>query len=217
MKSTLFTRKGSSKFKRPNYGPYYMVNKIYGPYNMDRFLPHFIARNVAYMNRIIWQKVVVYCWTSKVLYEEVAHFNPIQKAVYEMFKKLNDEGLINTKSLDAIRMAMTQVDTESIENNLVLAEIFEMLKEEIILDKLLSPLEVATMFKIISLDLEDLKSVAAYVEVLKGNLDFDAFALDGAVANVHQFMEMHHIYQNVMMFFFEEFFQNNHVVKIEIS
>ena len=147
----------------------------------------------------------------------MAHFNPIQKAVYEMFKKLNAEGLINTKSLDAIRMAMTQVDTESIENNVVLAEIFEMLKEEIILDKLLSPLEVATMFKIISLDLENLKSVAAYVEVLKGNLDFDAFALDGAVANVHQLMEMHHIYQNVMMFFFEEFFQNNHVVKIKIS
>ena len=159
----------------------------------------------------------MYCWTSKVLYEEVAHFNPIQKAVYEMFKKLNDEGLINTKSLDAIRMAMTQIDTESIENNVVLAEIFGMLKEEIILDKLLSPLEVATMFKIISLDLDDLKSVAAYVEVLKGNLDFDAFALDGAVATVHQLMEIHHIYQNVMMFFFEEFFQNNHVVKIEIS
>ena len=137
----------------------------------------------------------------------MAHFNPIQKAVYEMFKKLNEEGLINTKSLDAIRMAMTEIDTESIENNFVLAEIFEMLKEEIILDKLLSPLEIATMFKIVSLDLENLKSLAAYVEVLNGNLDFDVFALDGAVATVHQLMEIHHIYQNVMMFFFEEFFQ----------
>ena len=124
-----------------------------------------------------------------------------------MFKKLNDEGLINTKSLDAIRMAMTEIDTESIENNFILAEIFEMLKEEIILDKLLSPLEIATMFKIVSLDLENLKSIAAYVEVLNGNLDFDVFALDGAVATVHQLMEIHHIYQNVMMFFFEEFFQ----------
>ena len=124
-----------------------------------------------------------------------------------MFKKLNEEGLINTKSLDAIRMAMTEIDTESIENNFVLAEIFEMLKEEIILDKLLSPLEIATMFKIVSLDLENLKSVAAYVEVLNGNLDFDVFALDGAVATVHQLMEIHHIYQNVMMFYFEEYFQ----------
>ena len=123
-----------------------------------------------------------------------------------MFKKLKEEGLINTKSLDAIRMAMTEIDTESIENNFVLAEIFEMLKEEIILDKLLSPLEIATMFKIVSLDLENLKSLAAYVEVLNGNLDFDVFALDGAVATVHQLMEIHHIYQNVMMFFFEEFF-----------
>ena len=124
-----------------------------------------------------------------------------------MFKKLKEEGLINTKSLDAIGMAMTEIDTESIENNFVLAEIFEMLKEEIILDKLLSPLEIATMFKIVSLDLENLKSLAAYVEVLNGNLDFDVFALDGAVATVHQLMEIHHIYQNVMMFFFEEFFQ----------
>ena len=126
-----------------------------------------------------------------------------------MFKKLNDEGLINTKSLDAIRMAMTEIDTESIENNFILAEIFEMLKEEIILDKLLSPLEIATMFKIVSLDLENLKSIAAYVEVLNGNLDFDVFALDGAVATVHQLLEIHHIYQNVMMFFFEESFQKS--------
>lgn len=112
---------------------------------------------------------------------------------------------------------MTEIDTESIENNFVLAEIFEMLKEEIILDKLLSPLEIATMFKIVSLDLENLKSIAAYVEVFNGNLDFDVFALDGAVATVHQLMEIHHIYQNVMMFFFEEFFLNNHVIPMKIS
>lgn len=140
----------------------------------------------------------------EVLYEEVAHFDPIQKAVYEMFKKMNTEGLLNEKSLDAIRMALTQIETESVENNFALAEIFQMLKEEIILDQLLSPLEVATMFKIISLDFNNLKSVAAYVEVLKGNIDFDSFPLNGAIATVHQLMEIHHIYQNVMVFFFEK-------------
>ena len=139
-----------------------------------------------------------------MLYEEVAQFNPIQKAVYEFFNRLNAQGLINTKSLDAVRMALTQIDIEFIEKNTVLAEIFDMLKEEIILDKLLSPNEVATMFKIISHDVENLKSVAAYVEVLHGNLDFDETALDGALATVHRLMEIHHIYQNVMLFFLEE-------------
>ena len=139
-----------------------------------------------------------------MLYEEVAHFNPIQKSVYEFFKKLNAEGLINIKALDALRMALTQIETESIDNNLVLAEIFDMLKEEIILDKLLSPSEIATIFKVISLDEENLKSVAAYVEILNGNLDFDDTALDGALVAVHQLMETHHIYHNVMLFFFEE-------------
>ena len=139
-----------------------------------------------------------------MLYEEVAHFNPIQKSVYEFFKKLNAEGLINIKALDALRMALTQIETAFIDNNSVLAEIFDMLKEEIILDKLLSPSEIATIFKVISLDEENLKSVAAYVEILNGNLDFDDTALDGALVAVHQLMETHHIYHNVMLFFFEE-------------
>ena len=139
-----------------------------------------------------------------MLYEEVAHFNPIQKAVYQFFKKLNAEGLINDKFLDALRMALAQIETELIDKNFVLAEIFDMLKEEIILDKLLSPNEVATIFKVISLDVENLKSVAAYVEVLNGNLDFGNTALDGALATVHRLMETHHIYHNVMLFFFEE-------------